>query len=59
VFCVCFNKFVDHDCRWGDTAHALARWRHPVAPSEATPLMMDAVSATIFDGGRAIRRKHK
>jgi len=31
----CFNEFVDNDSRRGNTAQALARWRHPVAPSEA------------------------
>jgi hypothetical protein len=23
----CFNKFVDHGGRWGNTAQALAQWR--------------------------------
>jgi hypothetical protein len=31
----CFNEFVDHGGRRGDTAQALARWLHPVASSEA------------------------
>jgi hypothetical protein len=33
----CFNKFVDHGGRRGNTAtaQALARWLHPVALSEA------------------------
>jgi hypothetical protein len=35
----CFNKFVNHGSRWGDTAQALARWRHPVAPSEALDVL--------------------
>jgi len=32
--CVLF-EIVDHGGCRGDTAQALARWRHPVAPSEA------------------------
>jgi hypothetical protein len=32
--CVLF-EIVDHGGRRGDTAQALARWRHPVASSEA------------------------
>ena len=38
VLC-CFNKFVDHGGRRGDTAQALARWRHPVASSEALDVL--------------------
>ena len=34
VLC-CSNEFVDHGGCRGDTALALARWRHPVASSEA------------------------
>jgi len=34
VLC-CFNKFVDHGGRRGNTAQALARWWHPVASGEA------------------------
>jgi hypothetical protein len=30
-----FNVFINHGGRWGDTAQALAQWRHPVASSEA------------------------
>jgi hypothetical protein len=31
----CFNEFIDHGGRRGDTAKALAQWLHPVALSEA------------------------
>jgi hypothetical protein len=31
----CFNEFVDHGGRRGNTAQALTRWLHPVASSEA------------------------
>jgi hypothetical protein len=34
VLCV-LVKFVDHGGHQGNTAQALARWRHPVASSEA------------------------
>jgi hypothetical protein len=34
VLCVLF-EFFDRGGRRGDTAQALARWRHPVASSEA------------------------
>jgi len=30
---------VDHDGRRGNTVQALARWRHPVAPSEALDVL--------------------
>ena len=38
VLCVLF-EFVDHGGRRGDTAQALARWRHPVASSEALDVL--------------------
>jgi len=38
VLC-CFNKFVDHGGRRGDTAQALAQWWHPVASSEALDVL--------------------
>jgi hypothetical protein len=38
VFFVSF-KIVNHGSRWGNTAQALARWRHLVASHEA----MDAI----------------
>jgi hypothetical protein len=39
----CFNEFVDHGGRWGDTAQALARWLHPVALSEAPDVINRAM----------------
>jgi len=43
VFCVfCPNSF-DHGGRRGDTAQALARWRHPVASSEALDVIHRAM----------------
>jgi hypothetical protein len=35
----CFNKFVDRGGRQGNTAQALAWWRHPVASSEALDVL--------------------
>jgi hypothetical protein len=40
--CVLF-EFVDHGGRRGDTAQALARWRHPVASSEALDVLHRAM----------------
>jgi hypothetical protein len=34
VLCVLF-EFINHGSHRGNTVQALARWRHPVAPSEA------------------------
>ena len=42
VLCVLF-KFVDHGGRRGNTAQALARWRHPVASSEALDVLHRAM----------------
>jgi len=42
VLC-CFNKFVDHGGRRGNTSQALARWRHPVASSEALDVLYRAM----------------
>jgi hypothetical protein len=39
----CFNEFVDHRFRRGDTAQALARWRHPVTSSEALDVLYRAM----------------
>jgi len=39
----CFNKFVDHGGRRGNTAQALAQWRHPVASSEALDVLYRAM----------------
>jgi hypothetical protein len=38
-----FNKFVDHGGRRGNMAQALARWRHPVTPSEALDVQYRAM----------------
>jgi hypothetical protein len=35
----CFNEFVDHRGRLGDTMRALDWWRHPVALSEALDVL--------------------
>jgi hypothetical protein len=40
--CVLF-EFVDHGGRRSDTAQALARWRHPVASSEALDVLYRAM----------------
>jgi hypothetical protein len=40
--CVLF-EFVDHGGHWGDTAQALARWRHPVASSKALDVLHRAM----------------
>ena len=42
VLCVLF-EFVDHGGRRGNTAQALARWRHPVASSEALDVLHRAM----------------
>jgi hypothetical protein len=39
----CLNEFVDHGSRRGNTAQALARWRHPVASSEALDVLYRAM----------------
>jgi hypothetical protein len=38
-----FDVFVDHGGRWGNTAQALARWRHPVTSSEAQDVLHWAI----------------
>jgi hypothetical protein len=42
VLCVLFET-VDHGGRRGNTAQALARWRHPVASSEALDVFYHAM----------------
>ena len=42
VLCVLF-EFVDHGGRRGNKAQALARWQHPVAPSEALDVLYQAM----------------
>jgi hypothetical protein len=44
----CFNEFVDHGGRRGDTAQALARWRHPVASSEAPDVLHRAMCPALY-----------
>jgi hypothetical protein len=39
----CFNEFVDHGGRRGNTAQAFARWLHPVASSEAPDVIHRAM----------------
>jgi hypothetical protein len=39
----CFNEFVDHGGRRGNTAQALAQWLHPVALSEAPDVIHRAM----------------
>jgi hypothetical protein len=41
----CFNEFVDHGGRRGNTAQALARWLHPVA-SKAPDVIHRAMRPT-------------
>ncbi len=45
---MCFFEIVDHGGRWGDTAQALARWRHPVALSEALDVLHRAMRLASF-----------
>jgi hypothetical protein len=44
----CFNKFVDHGGRQGNTAQALAQWRHPVASSIAPDVLHRAMCPVLF-----------
>ena len=39
MFCVFFFEFFDHGGRRGNTAQALAQWRHPVASNEALDML--------------------
>jgi hypothetical protein len=41
-------EFVNHGGRWGNTAQALARWRHPVASSEALDLLHRALRPALY-----------
>jgi len=47
VSCV-FNEFVDHGGCRGNTVQALARWRHPVAPSEALEVLYQAMRPMLY-----------
>ena len=42
MLCV-FFEIIDHGGRRGNTAQALARWRHPVASSEALDVLHRAM----------------
>jgi hypothetical protein len=43
-----FNVFVDHGGRWGNTVQALARWRYPVASSEAWDVLHWAMRPALY-----------
>jgi hypothetical protein len=45
----CFNKFINHGSRRGNTAQALVRWRHPVAFSEALDVLYRAMRKIASD----------
>jgi hypothetical protein len=45
--CVLF-KFVDHGSHRGNTAQALARWRHPVASSEPLDVLHWAMRPALY-----------
>jgi hypothetical protein len=47
VLC-CFNKFVDHGGRRGNTAQAIASLRHPVASSEALDVLYRAMCPALY-----------
>ncbi len=42
------NDFDDHGSRQGDTAQALAQWRHPVASSEALDVLHWAMRPALY-----------
>jgi hypothetical protein len=44
----CFNKFVDHGGRRGNTAQALTQWLHPVASSEAPDVINRAMRPALY-----------
>jgi len=47
VLCVLFEN-VNNGGRRGDTAQALARWRHPVASSEALDVLHRAMRLALY-----------
>jgi hypothetical protein len=47
VLCFLF-EFVDHGSCRGDTAHALTRWQHPAASSEALDVLHRAMHPTSY-----------
>jgi hypothetical protein len=44
----CFNEFVDHGGRLGNTMQALDWWRHPVASSEALDVLYWVMRPTSY-----------
>ena len=42
------TKIIDHGGRWGNTAQALNRWRHPVASSEAPDVLHWAMGPALY-----------
>ena len=44
----CFNEFIDHGGRQGNTAQALTQWQHPVASSEALDVRYRAMRPTSY-----------
>ena len=48
MFCVVSFEFVDHGGRQGNTAQALAQWRHPVASSEALAVLHQGMCPTSY-----------
>jgi hypothetical protein len=47
VLCVSY-KFVDHGGHWGNMAHALDQWQHPVASSEALDVLHQVMCPTLY-----------
>ena len=43
-----FQRIRRHGGRRGDTAQALARWQHPVAPSEALDVLYWAMRPALY-----------
>jgi hypothetical protein len=43
-----FIVFFEHGGCWGDTAQALAQWRHPVASSEAWDVLHWAMHPALY-----------
>jgi hypothetical protein len=47
VYC-CFNEFIGHGGRRGNTAQALARRLHPVTPSEALDVLYQVMRPALY-----------
>jgi hypothetical protein len=43
-----FNEFIDHGSRQGNTAQALAQWRHPVASSEVLDVLYWSMHPALY-----------